>query len=440
MFVTIWMCTHEWSLISIRATAFTFETCHQRLQLLVLVDALDQRPELAVAADRHVDLHPLDRLGGRQASLRARPPRRRAGRSAQPFPCRSPFRECTSTRSVIDSRHERASRPARRRGRPRSETASRSSSGCCSRSRTSSGSSSGRIAVVLRRDRQLGRHARRRNAARGSLHRFMCKYIRYLSHLNAYLWLVANPYPGFVGEEGEYPVDVKLPPPTEQDRLKTLVRIFLAIPALFVSADARRRRLVPRPVPGPLRPLRRRRGRRARRRLRVPRLVRHPRARHACRRASATPAPTASATRAQMLAYVLLVTDRYPNADPTAMLVDGRAAAAASGPPRRRRARPAALAGARLLPAAARDPAPRLARALDGRGRDRRHPQLVRDALHRDAAPRVPPLPLGLRPLRAARLRVRLSRREPVPGLRRRAGPLSARRRAPGAGSARTGG
>src|SRR4051795_2561562 len=31
MFVTIWMCTHEWSLISIRTTAFTFETSHQPL-------------------------------------------------------------------------------------------------------------------------------------------------------------------------------------------------------------------------------------------------------------------------------------------------------------------------------------------------------------------------------------------------------------------------
>src|SRR3954466_9035042 len=31
MFVTIWICTHEWSLISIRATAFTFATCHQAL-------------------------------------------------------------------------------------------------------------------------------------------------------------------------------------------------------------------------------------------------------------------------------------------------------------------------------------------------------------------------------------------------------------------------
>ena len=31
MFVTIWMCTQEWSLIAIRATALTFETCHQPL-------------------------------------------------------------------------------------------------------------------------------------------------------------------------------------------------------------------------------------------------------------------------------------------------------------------------------------------------------------------------------------------------------------------------
>ena len=34
MFVTIWMCTQEWSLIAIRATAFTFETCHQAFSCL----------------------------------------------------------------------------------------------------------------------------------------------------------------------------------------------------------------------------------------------------------------------------------------------------------------------------------------------------------------------------------------------------------------------
>ena len=34
MFATIWMCTHEWSLISIRTTAFTFEACHHAFSCL----------------------------------------------------------------------------------------------------------------------------------------------------------------------------------------------------------------------------------------------------------------------------------------------------------------------------------------------------------------------------------------------------------------------
>jgi hypothetical protein len=68
-----------------------------------------------------------------------------------------------------------------------------------------------------------------------SLHGWACAYVRYLSHLNAYLWLVANPYPGFVGEEGEYPVDVILPPPASQPRWKTLLRVVLAIPAILLS-------------------------------------------------------------------------------------------------------------------------------------------------------------------------------------------------------------
>ena len=34
------------------------------------------------------------------------------------------------------------------------------------------------------------------------LHRFMCAYVRFVTHLNAYVGLLANPYPGFVGEEG----------------------------------------------------------------------------------------------------------------------------------------------------------------------------------------------------------------------------------------------
>jgi hypothetical protein len=69
------------------------------------------------------------------------------------------------------------------------------------------------------------------------LHRFMCSYTRYQAHLGAYLTLMANPYPGFTGEAGEYPIDIRLPEePVRQRRWTIFVRIFLAIPALIVSA------------------------------------------------------------------------------------------------------------------------------------------------------------------------------------------------------------
>src|SRR4051794_12657784 len=42
-------------------------------------------------------------------------------------------------------------------------------------------------------------------------HGVMCGYVRYQAHLAAYLSLVADPYPGFMGEAGTYPVDVQLP-------------------------------------------------------------------------------------------------------------------------------------------------------------------------------------------------------------------------------------
>jgi hypothetical protein len=67
------------------------------------------------------------------------------------------------------------------------------------------------------------------------LHRFLSAYVRYALHLESYLHLVGNPYPGFVGEEGEYPIDVSLPPPGPQRRVVTLFRIFLALPALLLS-------------------------------------------------------------------------------------------------------------------------------------------------------------------------------------------------------------
>jgi hypothetical protein len=69
-----------------------------------------------------------------------------------------------------------------------------------------------------------------------ALHRFMVSYIRYGAHLSAYVRLVANPYPGFTGEEGTYPIDVQLPGPRPQPRWKTLLRLFLALPALILSS------------------------------------------------------------------------------------------------------------------------------------------------------------------------------------------------------------
>lgn len=68
------------------------------------------------------------------------------------------------------------------------------------------------------------------------IHRFLCAFVRYSVHLNAYLGLVANPYPGFNGEAGKYPIDVELPAePQAQARLKTLLRLILAIPAFMIG-------------------------------------------------------------------------------------------------------------------------------------------------------------------------------------------------------------
>lgn len=66
-------------------------------------------------------------------------------------------------------------------------------------------------------------------------HRFLCAYVRYSVHLSAYIYLVGNPYPGFVGEHG-YPIDVTLPEePQPQVRWKTLLRLILAIPAFAIG-------------------------------------------------------------------------------------------------------------------------------------------------------------------------------------------------------------
>jgi hypothetical protein len=156
------------------------------------------------------------------------------------------------------------------------------------------------------------------------LHRLMCAYVRYQAHLGAYLTLVANPYPGFMGEEGEYSIDLRLPEePVAQRRWTILIRIVLAIPALLVSAALAG-------SPGASFSSSARSGQRTSSgtggggalilvcaflgwfaclaRGRMPKGLRDAGA-------------YSIGYTAQSTAYLLLVTERYPNADPTEMLV-----------------------------------------------------------------------------------------------------------------------
>lgn len=66
------------------------------------------------------------------------------------------------------------------------------------------------------------------------LHRFLAAYVRYSTHLASYLLLAGNLFPGFTGKPG-YPVDVTLEPPLRQGRWRTLLRGLLALPALMLS-------------------------------------------------------------------------------------------------------------------------------------------------------------------------------------------------------------
>jgi Domain of unknown function (DUF4389) len=69
-----------------------------------------------------------------------------------------------------------------------------------------------------------------------AFHRFFSAYLRYEIHVFAFLFLVANPFPGFAGAAGSYPVDVEIAPREPQSRWKTLFRIFLAIPAHILNS------------------------------------------------------------------------------------------------------------------------------------------------------------------------------------------------------------
>ena len=154
-----------------------------------------------------------------------------------------------------------------------------------------------------------------------SLHRFLAAYVRFIAHFDAYLWLVANPYPGFLGEEGTYAVDIRLPEPASQDRWKTAFRIVLVIPSLlittalggggtngFYSGRGGARRYGGGGGGGALALSTAVLGWFA--------ILATGRMPKGLRDAGAY----SIGYGAQMLAYLLLLTDRYPNSDPTALL------------------------------------------------------------------------------------------------------------------------
>jgi hypothetical protein len=68
-----------------------------------------------------------------------------------------------------------------------------------------------------------------------SLHAFLARYTRYQAHVYAFLYLLANPFPGFAGEAGSYPIDVSVAPPQRQHRATVGFRIVLAVPALILA-------------------------------------------------------------------------------------------------------------------------------------------------------------------------------------------------------------
>jgi hypothetical protein len=69
------------------------------------------------------------------------------------------------------------------------------------------------------------------------LHNFLAGFLRYTTQVSAYLFLIADPFPGFylINLKQDYPIDLEVAPPEVQNRWTVFFRIILAIPAMIVS-------------------------------------------------------------------------------------------------------------------------------------------------------------------------------------------------------------
>lgn len=75
-----------------------------------------------------------------------------------------------------------------------------------------------------------------RGTAPGWLHRFFSRYVRYQLHVSAFLYLVGNPFPGFAGAAGSYPIELHVADRERQNRWTVGFRLVLAFPALLLAS------------------------------------------------------------------------------------------------------------------------------------------------------------------------------------------------------------
>lgn len=62
-------------------------------------------------------------------------------------------------------------------------------------------------------------------------------FVRYAMHVYAYWLLAAEPFPGFLGKRGTYPVDIDVPPNGDQSRWSMGFRFLLAFPTLILAGS-----------------------------------------------------------------------------------------------------------------------------------------------------------------------------------------------------------
>ena len=65
-------------------------------------------------------------------------------------------------------------------------------------------------------------------------HQFIARYVRYVTHVYGYAALVVDQYPRFFGAAG-YPLDAAILAPAEQNRWQAGFRLILALPAMIFA-------------------------------------------------------------------------------------------------------------------------------------------------------------------------------------------------------------